>query len=62
MKRLVVCIYPSVVDCIIPDNASEVEIENRAYKLFENSVNWQFKVEEEVDKEDDSCIGAIHKL
>lgn len=53
MKRLVVCIYPSVVDCTIPDNASEVEIENRAYKLFENNVEWRFKVEEEVDKEDD---------
>lgn len=50
-KRLRVFIYPSVVSCIIPNNMSKQEIEKRAYELFEDNVQWEFRVEEEVECE-----------
>lgn len=45
-KRLRVFIYPSVVGCIIPNNMSKQEIEKRAYELFEDNVQWEFRIEE----------------
>lgn len=50
-KRLRVFIYPSVVGCIIPNNMSKQEIEKRAYELFEDNVQWEFRIEEEVECE-----------
>lgn len=50
-KRLKVFIYPSVVGCIIPSNMSKQEIEKMAYQLFKDNVQWEFRIEEEVECE-----------